>query len=686
MPERLTQSDRFARLVTPLGEDILILVKLEGQEGLSENFEWRIACLLNYEEDPVDPKNVIGKACHVEMDTPSGTTRYFHGICTEMRFRGWRGDHMYYQLMLRPWSWLLTREMRCKIFHDKAVNEIISQVFSDRGFSDVDLRLTKSYDAIPYCVQYQETTFAFISRLMERYGLFFYFEFASDKHKMMIVDDQNSLPDISGYGGLQFRPYSETGVRGERLFDWQTENRLRTAVVDVDDYNPDKPNTALEKTGSAKDNPKHGYNQQKQYRYPAGHAEPSVGQLLADVLVDVERADAARKFAFGHAPLIFAGGVFTLSDHPVDVENDRHFAVAVRHALFVQHSRGTTRPGSGRFATLEAREAATEPDNDHYEGEYEVAEVARAFKAPLKTPWPRIHGAQTALVIKEKNAPADEEIDVDDQGRILVRFHWNDKAEDDQCSCRVRVAQIWAGSQWGGVWIPRVGMEAVVEFLDGDPDRPLVTGSVYNGNNKVPISLPADKTKSSIKSNSSKGGGGANELTFDDKKDEELLTVTAEKDYEQTVKNNATIKIGYEKADAGDMEFKLKNDLSETVEGKHDYTLTKDLTEIIEQGKHALTLKQGDQTVTLDMGDQTTTLKLGNQTTKMSAGKGEVEAMQSYEIKVGSSSIKIDQMGVTIKGMQVKIEGTMQFEAKGMMTTVKGDAMLTVKGGMVMIN
>ena len=150
----------------------------------------------------------------------------------------------------------------------------------------------------------------------------------------------------------------------------------------------------------------------------------------------------------------------------------------------------------------------------------------------------------------------------------------------------MRVAQSWAGAAWGGVWIPRVGMEAVVEFLDGDPDRPLVTGTVYNGNNKPPVTFPADKTKSSIKSNSSKGGGGANELTFDDKKDEELVKLVAEKDYEQTIKNNATVKIGYDKADAGDMEFKLKNDLAETVEGKHDYTLTGDLTEIIKQGNH----------------------------------------------------------------------------------------------------
>ncbi len=666
MQERLTQSDRFARLVTPLGEDVLVLLRLEGHEGLSENFEWRIACVLNSGEDAVDPRDIIGKACHVEMETPSGRSRFFHGLCTEIRFCGWRGDFMYYQLVLRPWSWLLTRETRCRIFHDQSVKDIISGIFNDRGFSDVEMKLQRSYDPIPYCVQYQETTFDFISRLMQRYGLFFFFEFSKDKHKMTVVDDQNSLPDIAGYDGLKYRPYSETGVRGEGLFDWQSESRLRTAIVDVDDYNPEKPNTALEKTGKAKDNPSHGYNQQKKYVWAAGHADPGLGQTLADVLVDSERADAARKFAFGSAPLICAGGVFTLADHPVGDENVKHFAVSAQHRLFLPHGHWTPQPGPGRFATIEAREAAAEPTDDHYEGEYELAEVAKAFKAPLTTRWPRIHGAQTAQVIKDKNAPADEEIDVDDQGRILVRFHWNDAAEDDQCSCRVRVAQIWAGSAWGGVWIPRVGMEAVVEFLDGDPDRPLVTGTVYNGNNKMPYAMPGEKTRSTIKSEISKGGGGFNEVRFEDKKGEEEIFVHAHRHL-----------------------------TTELIEGDETRTIKKgNRTTSIEKGDESLEIRQGQRKTTVKLDDQKTVetgndvleINTGNQTTKISAGKGEVSAMQSYEIKVGGSSIRIDQMGVTIKGAMIKIEGDAQLQLKSVMTQVNGDGFLTLKGGLVTIN
>ncbi len=511
MPEQLTQSDRFARLTTPLGKDVLVLIKLDGTEAISENFEWRLACLLNTDEDAVDPKDIIGKPCHVDLDAGDGSTRSFHGLCTEIRFRGWRGEYMYYQLVLRPWTWLLTRETRSEIFHDQSVKDIIANIFSTRGFSDVEFQLQKNYDPIAYCVQYQETTYDFISRLMEKFGLFFFFQMSDSRHMLVIVDTQTALPNIEGYAALRYQPDTLIGKREDRLFDWQTDNRLRTAIVDVDDYNYEKPNTALEKTGNAKDTPAHGYNKQSKYRYPAGHYDAGLGQTLADVLVDAERADAERKFAFGQAPLIHAGGVFTLADHPVDAENDRHVAVAARHSLFVQHFRTTTadNENTGFATTPEMRERAAEPDTDQYEGEYELAEADKAYKTPLKTPWPRIYGAQTALVIKDKSAPDDEEIDVDDQGRILVRFHWNDVKEDSQASCRVRVAQIWAGAQWGSVWIPRVGMEAVVEFIEGDPDRPLVTGTVYNGNNKPPINFPDDKTQSTIKSQSSKGGTAA---------------------------------------------------------------------------------------------------------------------------------------------------------------------------------
>ncbi|HLS19837.1 MAG TPA: type VI secretion system tip protein TssI/VgrG, partial [Paracoccaceae bacterium] len=552
--ERFTQQDRFARLVTPLGEDVLVLVKLDAVEAISENFEWRISCLLNEGEDPVDAQELIGQQAHVELDTDSGTVRYFPGLCTDVRFRGWRGDYMYYDLTLRPWTWLLTRETRSRIFHDLTIKEIMEEVFRDNELTDVEFRLQKSYDAIPYCVQYNETSFDFISRLMEKYGLFFFFEYSEDQHVMIVVDSETALPDIAEYGALRFQTDSHIGIREDRLLGWQKDTRLRTGIYETDDYNYERPSSRLDVARDAKDKPRHSRNTLRKYRYPAGHGDAGGGQQLADVLIDAERADAERKFAYGHAPLVHAGGVFTLSEHPIDDENARHFAIRARHSIFVQHFRSAPAGGdTGHNADLE-------PDGDQYHGEYEVADAEKAWRRLPVTPWPRIYGAQTATVIKSANAPDDEEIDVDDQGRVLVRFHWKDTAKGAQASCRVRVAQIWAGPQWGGVWIPRVGMEAVVEFLEGDPDRPLITGTVYNGRNKPPIAFPEDKTQSTIRSESSKGGGGFNELRFEDKKDDEEIYIHAERDRLMEIEHDDDITIG--------------NDQTVRIGGSRDFELT----------------------------------------------------------------------------------------------------------------
>ena len=289
--ERLKQSDRFARLSTPLGEDVLVLSRFDGYERISDNFEWNVEALLNAEEEPVDPQKLIGKACHVEMDGLTGDARYFHGLCTEVRFLGWEQQHMRYRVTLRPWTWLLTRETECEIFHEKSVKDIISQVFNDRGFSDFRFKLSKTYDPMHFTVQYQESTFDFVSRLMEKFGLFTYFLCTDSKHELIITDDQNSVDEIGAYAPIEFSPVAGGGSWEPRIVEWQAENRLRTGQVDVDDYFYEKPNVALEKIGNAKDSPSHSHNKLTQYKFPSGHYDPGVGQLLADIFVDVERAD-----------------------------------------------------------------------------------------------------------------------------------------------------------------------------------------------------------------------------------------------------------------------------------------------------------------------------------------------------------------------------------------------------------
>ena len=251
---------------------------------------------------------------------------------------------------------------------------------------------------------------------------------------------------------------------------------------------------------------------------------------------------------------------------------------------------------------------------------------------------------------------------------MKVQFHWDRIGKkNESSSCWIRVAQIWAGKNWGWVTIPRIGQEVVVDFLEGDPDCPLITGRVYNADQMPPYTLPANQTQSGIKSRSSKSGGteNFNEIRFEDLKGSEMITVHAEKDMETTVEH--------------DDSQKIQNDRTIKVDGKHTETITKDTTIEITQGNHSLTINQGNQSITLDQGNQSVTLKLGNQSTKLNLGKSETEAMQSIELKVGSSSIKLDQSGVTIKGIMIKIDGSA-------MTEVKAGGMLTAKGAITMIN
>ncbi len=728
MSQKLTQDTSLLRLETPLGTDVLIPVTFDGYERVSENFEWKINCLLNEGEDPVDPAKIIGKGCMLKVIHGSDETK-FHGLCTDVDFKGFRMAYAVYEIKLRPWTWILTQETSCEIFHEKKPDDIIRAIFQDRNFTDFRFDTESTYSAIAYCVQYQETPYAFVSRLMEKYGMFSYFECEDSKHTLVITDAPSTLNDIgAAEAKIKYQANTGIGIREHRLYSWGSSYRLRTGKIEVDDYFYEKPNTKLEKTGKAKDSPSHSHKEQKRYVYPSGHYDPGEGQKLADVLMDIERADAERRFGVGNVPAVRAGFTFTLDEHPTKAENKKYFSVAVRHrgyvAIYITGKAGrgellgpdlSFSDGDIKHPYLGSHGVSV---NGYYIGEPEVADAAKAYKAPLATPWPTIPGAQTAEVIRDKSSPKDEEIDVDDKGRILVKFHWNKKEEkSDKCSCRVRVAQIWAGSGWGGVWIPRVGMEAVVEFLNGDPDRPLVTGTVYNGANESPINFPDDKTQSSIKSQSSKGGTSAdnfNELRFEDKLDDEEIYIHAERDRKMIIEHDDDIEIGNNQSETitgsrtfeltgGDETITLKGDAGtkdkygdgNAKNGHRKTTLKKgDETLTIEKGKRDTTIKMndtktitdGDDVTKVNMGHQKITIGQGNQTTKISLGKGTTEAMQSFEIKVGGSSIKLEPAKITIKSVQVEVVGNGTAKMTSPMTTVEGSGMLMAKGGLVKIN
>jgi len=298
-----------------------------------------------------------------------------------------------------------------------------------------------------------------------------------------------------------------------------------------------------------------------------------------------------------------------------------------------------------------------------------------------------VHGPQSALVVGKKG----EEIWTDKHGRVKVQFPWERYTKSDEnSSCWVRVGQPWGGKSFGGFQVPRIGEEVIVDFLEGNPDRPIITGRVYNGDNTFPYALPGDQTKSGFKSRSSKSGSteNFNELRFEDKKGEEEIYFHAEKNFVRVVENDDKLEIGLVKKDPGSQTITVHKDRTTTIKTGNETLVVEqgDRKTTVQTGKDLLEVSKGDRSVTIKMGNHSLEVSMGNQTTAIKMGKSETSAMQSIELKVGANSIKIDQSGVTIKGIMVKVEGSAMVEIKGPMTNVKGDGMVMVKGGVVMIN
>ncbi len=513
----MRQQNRVAKLATPLGPDVLVLTEVQVVEGLSELFEVSIEAVSAQED--IDFNQIIGQACTVWFEQFNGADRHFCGIATAAEWVGKNKDLYVYRLTLRPWLWLLGRVSDCRIFHRQRVDAIIREVFSRRGFSDFRFAITKSYPTIEYCVQYRETDLNFVQRLMEHFGIYYFFEHTAAKHELVLCDSHSSHRPVPGLATVEYYP-QEWQSRHDRqwLSYWTSGRHLESGIVTLNDYNFETPSADLKAEKAMPEGYSHG--SMELYEYPGAYPIRGEGEEIAKVRVEAEQARDRRRSASGSAVSLLPGGLVTLGEHPRSSENIEYLVVRCRHSYRAQQYRSGSDPGASP-----------------YSGAYEFQASSRPFRAPLITPKPVINGPQTAVVTGQEG----EEIDVDKYGRILVRFHWD---REKGRSCRVRVAQVWSSKSWGGQIIPRVGQEVIVEFLEGDPDRPLVTGAVYNADNMPPYAMPDQKTMSGIKSNSTKGGGGYNEIMLDDKKGSELVRMHAEKKHEVVIRHSESVKIG----------------------------------------------------------------------------------------------------------------------------------------------
>ena len=711
MDKQYTQAGRPIAVTTPLGEDVLLLVGLRGFEELSRLFAFELDLLAELDAQ-VEFDKLLGQPIGVKLVGPGGPERYVHGICAS--FASGARDRRFarYRMQVVPQPWLLTHVARSRIFQAQAVPDVLKTVLTD---CNVEYRIQGTFQPRDYLVQYRETDFDFACRLMEEEGLWFYFVHESASHRMVIANTPQGHDDVGIRTEVEFDSV-EGGVREiERIWSWEKRQELRTGKITHWDHCFEVPGDNLEAKQSIVTSVSAGTVTHKLqvapnanlelYDYPGGYAQrfdgvdPNGGERASDVQkifedgprtagIRAQEEAAATLAADGESNALqfSAGHKFTFAGH---FDGDGEWVLTR-----VDH-----------VASYEGGYAADESAGDlAYSNSFRAIPAALPWRPRRTTPRPFVRGAQTAVVV----GPDGEEIFTDKYGRVKVQFPWDRDGQNNvESSCWVRVGTMWAGQQWGAIHIPRIGQEVIVHFLEGDPDRPIIVGSVWNADQMPPYKLPDNKSQSGIKSRSTAKGSDENfnELRFEDKKGAEEIYFHAETNFKRVVENNDELEVGLSKKKDGTQTIKVWGDRTETVENgneavtikKGDRTVTVETgndthdvkkgnrTVTVETGNDTHDVEKGNRTVTIDMGNDALTIKMGNRTTKLDLGKDSVEAMQSIEFKVGGSSLKIDQMGVTIKGMMIKVEGQVQTQVKGLMVEVTGDAMLKAKGGITMI-
>jgi type VI secretion system secreted protein VgrG len=602
---------------------------LTGQEELGRPFLYTVELSSGTVRGNVS--TLVGAVASVSMSQSAqgAPTRYLNGIVTRVVSTGLTGGAYHYRVELRPWIWLLTRLTDCAIFQSKSAFQIISELFRANGFSDFeDNRRSGSGDTtLDYCVQYRETSFDFVTRLMETYGIYYFFRHTADQHMLVLADDPNSHTSLTD--SLPF-VFDQTEVRSvsDHCWQWRADLALHSGTVTLRDYNFTTPSADL--TVKTVQPGKHPYGTFEVYEYPGPYDEAPNGHKLTDVRMQAIGMNRAVYEGASNARSLRAGVKFTLENHPDKALNQEY--LVTRSAISIGLAEGASTSSGETMDTFRVEMLALPGDVP--------------FRLPRLTRQPMIRGPQTAMVVGRSG----DEITTDTYGRVKVKFHWDrSEAQDETASCWIRVAQVWAGTGWGSMVIPRVGQEVVVEFLEGNPDRPLVTGVVYNAKTTVPYPLPDNKTRSTIKSASSPGGNGANELRFEDSAGNEEVFVHAQKDYNKVVLNSETVKI--------------HQDTTMTVEaGNRSVTVS--------QGNDTHTVSAGNRGVTVSQGNDSLTVSAGDHSITISAGKSSVSAAQSITLTVGANSITIDTTGITINGAQVQVQAsaTMSVQAGGPLT------------------
>jgi type VI secretion system secreted protein VgrG len=551
----VTQDTHRIAISTPLGKDVLLLRGLSGSEAVSQIFRFDLDLLS--EKDSIKFQDVVGKSVTVQINTADGGKRYLNGFLSAFS-QGPQERHLTaYQAQMVPWLWFLTRTADCRIFQNQKVPDIIQKIFTDLKFHDFELRLYGTYTPRDYCVQYRETDFNFVSRLMEEEGISYFFDHQDGKHVLVLADDPAAYKPCPNQETARYSFYGPGATYQDDLVtEWHYYEEFRPGAWAQTDYNFETPSTSLAVTVNGK-------NPYEIYEYPGEHNVRSLGDRLSKIRLQEQTVPAVVSRGTSTCRNFRSGFQFTLQGHYRSDLNQKYLITAVRHNANQGGNYEVGAPGG---------------DETTYRNTFECVPASTTFRPPRVTPTPFVQGCQTAVVV----GPGGEEIYTDNYGRVKVQFHWDREGKkNENSSCWIRVSQPWAGQGWGAIAIPRIGQEVIVDFLEGDPDQPIITGRVYNAEQMPPFALPGKAVISGVKSNSTKGGGGNNEISLDDTKGTELINIHAQFDQQKKVEHDERVNVGHDRTEqVGNNEtITIGNNRTEKVGVNENITIGSNRTE-----------------------------------------------------------------------------------------------------------
>jgi type VI secretion system secreted protein VgrG len=636
--ESISQQDRLFRLQTPLGPDKLVLRKFSGTEGMSEQFRFTLDMVS--EDWNIKLEDVLQKKFTVSIRQSDGATeRFFDGYVSRFWQPPSPGRLATYHAEIVPWLWFLNLSHGCHIYQDKTVRQVIKEVFEKFGYQqDRDFKFLLRGKHLPweYCSQYRETAFDFVSRLMEIEGMYYYFQHGDGRHVMIITDSKTTHVPCPYQSTFRFDKVTGLGYfhEDDTIPSWKPEKQMRPSRYAHRDFNFLTPHADLSGQADSSEEDQEDENPKDQiYDYPGEYEFKKDAEDWARLRIEEQEMDHSFTEGSGCCRAMIPGYKFTLTDHDRKDQNKTWLITRISHE-------GT----NGTFMAGSDGEAAK------YESKFRCISADDQYRTGRKTKKSQMLGMQTAFVM----GPKGEEVHTDPYGRVKVKFHWDrSKKQDDTCSCWLRVMQPWTGVNYGHIWLPRVGQEVVVDFLEGDPDRPLVVGCVYNKDSMPPYKLPDNKTVSGFKTRSTKGGttDNFNEIYLEDKKDSELFRMQAEKDMQIIVKHDQSISVQH------DQQINVGHDQTELVQNDQHITV---------QGERRDSVGKNRST-TIGSDDQ---LKAGGNILIDAAGNIHLRAGGSIILEAaggikflgeGISFINVNALGVQIQGPQVLLNCGLPF-------------------------